>query len=69
MANRITEVQTHFGLDDAALATRLGVHRTTISRWKKGEVAISGPAMKLLDRMLSKAKPPLPRAHSGEVAA
>jgi len=50
--NRIIRAKEILGVDDAGLAERLGVHRSTVVRMKTRE-RITGAAGTLLDQIIS----------------
>ena len=54
--DRIRKLRTRLGLTQQALAVRLGIAVTAISRWENGKHAPSPMACKLLDGLAAKSK-------------
>lgn len=46
-AEQFAAWQARMGLSDAEASRRLGVHRATILRWRRGERKVSGSAARL----------------------
>jgi len=49
-------IRQKLSLTQAALAEAIGVTPNTIARWERGEMAISGPAAKLLEKLAKERK-------------
>ena len=44
----IRVIRARLGLSQSALAELIGVRRNTVARWERDEIAISGPAARLI---------------------
>ena len=45
------QLRRRFGLTQAQLARKLGVHRVTVTNWERGAAGIPGPVARLLRRL------------------
>lgn len=48
----LREARRKLGCNQAELAERMGTTRNTVARWERGEVPMSGPAVKLIELLL-----------------
>jgi len=53
----LKRARSQLGLSQQALADELGVHRVTVAKWEAGDRRIPNPVARLLERMLSDARP------------
>jgi len=45
------QLRMRYGLTQAQLARKLGVHRVTVTNWERGAAGIPGPVARLLRRL------------------
>jgi transcriptional regulator with XRE-family HTH domain len=64
------ETRRTLGLSQADLASKLGVHQTTVSRFETGDLPVDERTMLALDALMFRAAPPKSRkTASAQVAA
>ena len=52
----LRSIRQKLALTQAALAEAIGVTSNTVARWERGEMAISGPAARLLEKLAGERK-------------
>jgi transcriptional regulator with XRE-family HTH domain len=53
---KLHAIRQRLGLTQAALAEAIGVTSNTVARWERGEMAISEPAARLLEKLAEENK-------------
>lgn len=64
--NRFRQTREHLGLSQAEMATKLGVHQTTISRFETGVLPIDERTALALDALTAQAAASNPRKRPAE---
>lgn len=54
--DQIITARKSLGLNQAEFADALGVDQATISRWESGKITPSGPAIRLLGRLVGESQ-------------